>query len=712
MAVTGTHHDVCDQPGSAAEARAQAVTSLVDQLGSTQHLDRERARLRLRASLKDAGTTETTLNELRKRVSEQPTSEDWHGRLAWLNTAEILLESQRDFTDWQHIVTSCVNLLEDDEVRVREAISSCVRLLAAQHGAQVVQSMQPAICQSIENNWERTIHPALVSTEESTPAELVSEVLNGSYRRRIPGTGDMRHGSEGWHALETSCKVLQGLIQGSGPAYKPFLDDAMQQRLWLCLYHPNRFIRETGYETCGDLCNIFAGPALQTWGKDLAVKLQDGLSENWSQVRLAACHAVRALLLNCDDRFREELLPLLMPQLCFNRWHESDGVKLYSQGTWQQALKQQGPAWLARCLPQVLQYYESQARSNNNRGREAACHCMAELVRKLESPAILPYLSRIMKALLSAFRDDSWPVRDGACLAAASCALAYPEECKPWLEVLFPLWKRQLDDNVWSVRAHAAVALADLVRAYQQPALDIVLPCLREMLPKAQEQPETTNIQDPDRPAPPGVVVVPIIPQQPHTDTTALFQSSGLIRNKAALTAIGDSCGCMEYGYTRPRQPWEASDGAVYLLRQLAEVEPQQVVPFLSTLAHIARLNHFPHARNLQETIWKQLGAIMSALGKRAFKPYLEPFIEPLFDSLTCGQQTTAAAAGEFIGQVRDLLGPNIWAGRLSSEQQAAQTQSPHVPPPAGQYAGIAVRPTTYRSSSSSALAAVQNVAI
>jgi len=62
------------------------------------------------------------------------------------------------------------------------------------------------------------------------------------------------------------------------------------------------------------------------------------------------------------------------------------------------------------CPEKVLQYYESQARSNNNRGREAACHCMAELVRKLESPAILPYLSRIMKALLSAFRDDSWPV--------------------------------------------------------------------------------------------------------------------------------------------------------------------------------------------------------------------------------------------------------------------------------------------------------------
>lgn len=70
----------------------------------------------------------------------------------------------------------------------------------------------------------------------------------------------------------------------------------------------------------------------------------------------------------------------------------------------------------------------------------------------------------------------------------------------------------------------------------------------------------------------------------------------------------------------------------------------------------------------------------------QTFKQYLEPFIEPVFDSLTCGQQTTAAAAGEFIGQVRDLLGPNIWAGRLTQEQQHAQASSPHVPPPAGNY--------------------------
>ena len=67
----------------------------------------------------------------------------------------------------------------------------------------------------------------------------------------------------------------------------------------------------------------------------------------------------------------------------------------------------------------------------------------------------------------------------------------------------------------------------------------------------------------------------------------------------------------------RPRQPWEASDGAVYLLRQLVEVVPQEVTPLLPLLAHIAALKHFPQARNLQETIWKQLGPIMLILGKK-----------------------------------------------------------------------------------------------
>lgn len=143
-----------------------------------------------------------------------------------------------------------------------------------------------------------------------------------------------------------------------------------------CLYHANRFVRECGYFVAAEFCSIcgMAGPL--PWGSELAAILPDGLSENWGQVRplhsaqgtickpaelkcapgvqvrLAACHAARALL-QADKANQSQHLRKLLPALCFNRWHESDGVRMYSQATWQMCLQDQGPHWLAKLLPQV-----------------------------------------------------------------------------------------------------------------------------------------------------------------------------------------------------------------------------------------------------------------------------------------------------------------------------------------------------------------------
>lgn len=66
---------------------------------------------------------------------------------------QLSLEAQPDWREWQRVMQGCVELLEDAEVRVREAIATCTELLARQHGAEVVQTMQPVILQSIEQHW-------------------------------------------------------------------------------------------------------------------------------------------------------------------------------------------------------------------------------------------------------------------------------------------------------------------------------------------------------------------------------------------------------------------------------------------------------------------------------------------------------------------------------------------------------------------------------
>ena len=70
-------------------------------------------------------------------------------------------------------------------------------------------------------------------------------------------------------------------------------------------------------------------------------------------------------------------------------------------------------------------------------------------------------------------------VRDAACLACGQYVLAYPEEARGTLDQLYVLWFDHLCENIPSVRAGAAAALANAVRAYGDGALSTVLQQLR-----------------------------------------------------------------------------------------------------------------------------------------------------------------------------------------------------------------------------------------
>lgn len=159
------------------------------------------------------------------------------------------------------------------------------------------------------------------------------------------------------------------------------------------------------------------------------------------------------------------------------------------------------------------------AKTNNHTVREAACTCLAELFVKIDARAVEPHLPKIQRTLLRTLKDDSWTVRaaaaamflspisshsngqrsdmnmsstlgsvsplcfqvrDAASTAYAKAALAFPDACKAVaLTEIWPLWLGMLDENVYSVRQHAAAALADVVRAYGQEVLEKLVPILR-----------------------------------------------------------------------------------------------------------------------------------------------------------------------------------------------------------------------------------------
>ncbi len=91
-----------------------------------------------------------------------------------------------------------------------------------------------------------------------------------------------------------------------------------------------------------------------------------GLTAACAQVRYAACVAARAFMLAAGDG-RAEFYPALLPPLCFNRHDVAEGVRGYSLETWRLVLAGEGPAWVARCLPQ--------ARPPRSRSSPNECEC-------------------------------------------------------------------------------------------------------------------------------------------------------------------------------------------------------------------------------------------------------------------------------------------------------------------------------------------------
>ena len=108
---------------------------------------------------------------------------------------------------------------------------------------------------------------------------------------------------------------------------------------------------------------------------------------------------------------------------------------------------------------------------------------------QVSSAVLRLHVAELLKVLLECFKDDSWLVRDGesltkphththththtsvihyvaACLACGNFMSSFPDECKPTLPELLPLFMASLEDSMPSVRQGAASSLATIVKVY------------------------------------------------------------------------------------------------------------------------------------------------------------------------------------------------------------------------------------------------------
>ena len=593
-----------------------------------------------------------------KTLKDNPSQEKaWEATFGNLQASKLLIEAKQysqPFVDEVKIFS--LKLISHEEFRVRIAAGEVLGALCKYVSTDVYSYCEKQLVNSIKENLDRHIQ----ADEKTAEIEVFRDAK------------DIFHDSAGWKCLETSMKSLKSVIEGCQDSFLQYLNQELLNLIFETLKHTNRFVRETGYYVCSALVRHGVRSSSQCrehvgdFGRQLADHLKIGLADNWSQVRLAASVATREFFLDLSDQDRDQYYAILLPPMCLNRYYLAEGVRLFNQETWKQVVRENGKQLVVKYIREIVDFYVTQTLSDNHAVREAACHCMAELASKIDASAVLPHVLKLLNALLVCFKDESWPVRDTACVACGSFVRSFPEESKASMDELYPLFFTNLSDPIPSVRHGAAIALADIAEAYGTEALDKVFDKVKDGLGAVEHQPDNAEKFESLEKGPATYGVVKRI----RGNDMELHSNQQMYSCGSLAPKMGrGGGGCSNHSFKRDSQPWELTDGCIYALAELSanKSAAKMVTDSFPLLAKAVSYRHYSQHFHLLETFCSRLYMMAEGLGKRLFKVHLELFLDAIFDGLASDNQLTHAAAKESLIMLGGFLGQNILKGRVEN---------------------------------------------
>lgn len=609
---------------------------------------------------------------------------EWESKHGALMGTKAVLENGNVSDDFEiEVKKKVMEFLDDSEFRVRIAAGEVLGALCRKVGPETYGNVKDQILQGIRSNLERDL-PTGDEDDDNDVDKLMQKLSSSpSGEKRVSvDAAQIFHDTAGWKSLETWMKCLESVVNACGHHFNQFVDQELLDLIWLALSHTNRFVRETGFYVCAALVSIgvtddgketlklIEENSVYRYGREISEHLAKGLSDNWSQVRLASSVATRKFLHSLpSNEAKDQFYSILIPRMCLNRYYVAEGVRIYSQETWRQTTEGEGRQLVEKYIDEVVEYYIESTKADNHAVREAACACIAELGAKIDRTAVRSHIPRLLAALLICFNDDSWPVRDAACVACGNFVLCFPDESKDSLPELYPLFFNNLQDNIASVRQGAALALANVVQAYGQSSIETISEKIKEGLEGVENQPASSEKYSGLDKGPATYGVVKKLRDNDmdlHTDKQ--MYSCGSLAPK-----MGRGGGCMDHKFRKPSEPWELTDGCIHLLAELSNNPSLSnlVSQYLPAVAKAVSLQHYPQHVVLLETLCKQLPNIAKGIGKRHFKMHLELFFDPIFYSMTCDNALTSSAASQCLNQLSSYLGPNILKGRVENYNPA-----------------------------------------
>jgi len=233
---------------------------------------------------------------------------------------------------------------------------------------------------------------------------------------------------------------------------------------------------------------------------------------------------------------------------------------------------------------------------------------------------------------------------------------------------LLPLFYQNLEDPISSVRQGAAIAIANVVRAYGQELLPELISRIKASVDNIKNQPEESekygNLDT--GPATYGVAKR-IRDNDPELHENQTMYSCGSLAPRMSRGGGGGCSGGSKF--RKPSEPWELADGCVHLVGELANVKEceSSMGELLSVIASAYCMKHYVNHISLFETICTRISTISQVIDKRILKSELEAYFDLIFYCLESENSLASYAAEQCLITLSTKLGPNILKGRIEN---------------------------------------------
>ncbi|CAH8455877.1 unnamed protein product [Schistosoma margrebowiei] len=663
---------------------ATNLLSTLELLCAPKKLDREKGEDQLNNVSLTSGEVKLVSSWIEEKLEGLSNWEDVFGGI----TAAIILLRNVDYR--LLVDVGIVGKLEDQavechdnpEFRVRIAAGQLMGSLCRHAGLSLFIRYLPTVIQGVVTNLERNteapVSEAELSLRELNLAKECSTNLSSS-------SLSIFHDTAGWKNLETWMKCLQEMV--SNLPSKDFIKvdrTIILELIFKAVQHVNRFVRETGYDVLSTMISrhlCYTEPeAKEATYVNVATQLAKGLSDNWSQVRMAASRAVRTLFeVDPPSGYtRDDIYPILLPAMCLNRYYVAEGVRIYSQDTWCRVTQGEGRKLLGQYLVSAVDYYIQQSDADNHAVREASCASMAEIVTKLDPNLLLPCVSKLLDALIVCFGDESWPVRDAACVALGSLISTFPNETRAagYDNLMATQFLRNLSDSIPSVRDGAAKSIAAILKSVgDQNLFQHYINHIVEKIDGLSKQPKESHGAESSRVSGkgPGASHVTVhsgdaAHDSRHTDQ--VMYSCGSLAPKLQKGRKGG--GCHNGLHQRASEPWEEADGAIRLIGQISDKFPNRVTDdLIEQLLKGCEHRNYTHYPYFLETACDVIVQLCNHLEKPQFKKYMDAFLEVLATAVESKLPLAVNAASECLKSIGNRFGPTVLRGRIESHINA-----------------------------------------